>query len=146
MLYDASSKKITALLDFDWSSITHPAEEFFSGLRDIGGGVADVPKDVLAAILANDFSARPDHLTDEEITQWDAAKAWSLAAGRHGVRLPSAMAGIDKIKRLHAFSSAICPFQLSCEPMRRRLSDEAKEKKKKESVEAVVQFLEQHNF
>ncbi|KAJ6789374.1 hypothetical protein PWT90_00927 [Aphanocladium album] len=146
MLYDDSSKKITALLDFDWSVITHPAEEFFSGFRDIGGCVNDEPRGILTAILANDFSSRPDNLTEKENQQWDAASDWSAAAGRNGVKLPSDIVGVEQIKALHGFSSAICPFELSSEVMLKRLSEEGKTTKKKEALETITQFLAEHNF
>ncbi|KAJ3496688.1 hypothetical protein NLG97_g2473 [Lecanicillium saksenae] len=145
MLYDATSKKITALLDFDWSVVTHPAEEFFSGFRDIGGCIQDEPKGFQAAILANDFSSRPESLTEEENQQWRNAKDWSAAAGRNDVRLPSDIAGVEKIKTLHDFSDAICPFELSSAVMLRRLSEEAKAKKMKEVRETITEFLDNHN-
>ncbi|KAJ4153760.1 hypothetical protein LMH87_010234 [Akanthomyces muscarius] len=146
MVFDTASKKITGLLDFDWSAITHPAEEFISGFRDIGGCVDDEPKGVLAAILANDFSAEPENLPEMEAKQWDMARAWAAAAARNGVKLPGDTAGMDKIKALHDFSSAICPMELSCEPMLRRLSDDAKAKKKKESLDLIISFLEKHKY
>lgn len=146
MLFDAASKKITGLVDFDWSAITHPAEEFLSGLRDLGGCVDDEPKGILAAILANDFSVRPENLPEKETKQWDLAQVWAAAAARNGVKLPGLTAGMDKIKALHDFSSAICPMELSCEPMLRRLSDDAKAEKKKESLDLIVSFLKKHKF
>ncbi|OAR00662.1 hypothetical protein LLEC1_04825 [Akanthomyces lecanii] len=146
MLFDAESKRITALLDFDWSAITHPAEEYLSGFGDIGGCVDDKPKGILAAVLANDFSAKPKDLAEKEAKQWDMAAAWAAAAASNGVKLPCDMPGMDRIKALHDFSSAVCPMELGCEAMLRRLSDEAKAKKKQESLDFIVSFLEKYRY
>lgn len=129
-----------------WSAITHPAQEFLSGLGDLGGCVDDEPKGILAAILANDFSVKPENLPEKETRRWDMAQAWAAAAVRNGVKLPGLTAGMDKIKALHDFGSAICPMELSCEQMLRRLSDDAEAENKKESLEPIVAFLEKHTF
>lgn len=146
LLYDIATREISGFLDFDWAVVSHPAEEFFSGFRDIGGCLTDEPKGILPCILKNDFSQTPGGLSEEDLKQWEAAKAWATVASKNGVRLPSDIAGIGQIKALHDLSSAICPFELSSTVMLKRLSDDVKETKKQESQEAIAQFLESRGF
>lgn len=149
MLYDGTSKKITGLLDFDWSVITHLAEEFCSGFGDIGGSVMDSHRALVEFIVSNDFGARPGGglMTEkEDIDRWDIGKAWSTTAAKNGVTLPSDIAGIKSIKAMHDFSTALCPFALSCEPMLRRFSEEQRAVKKKAAMAVIKQFLDEQAF
>ncbi|KAJ2957513.1 hypothetical protein NQ176_g11241 [Zarea fungicola] len=149
MLYDSTSKKITGLLDFDWSAITHPAEEFCSGFGDIGGSVLDSHPALVESIVSNGFGARPGGglMTEkEDVDRWEMGKAWNATAARNGVTLPSDIAGIKSIKAMHDFSSALCPFALSCEPMLKRFSEEQRADKKKAATAAIKQFLDEQAF
>ncbi len=51
ILFDGETKRITALLDFDWTAITHPCDVFLTGLWDIWGGIGDRCQKVQENIL-----------------------------------------------------------------------------------------------
>ena len=62
ILIDPSTNKLTALLDFDFACIAHPAHEFLVSLQDLGGNVMgpygeDPTEGKLSqALLSGDFS------------------------------------------------------------------------------------------
>lgn len=101
MLYDTKSKSITALLDFDLATITNPADEFLTGLDDVGGGFAEKPPELLACLFGGDFSITLENPTDADLKKWELARSWHQIATRCGVLTPSCMRGFDKVARLH---------------------------------------------
>lgn len=101
ILYDTKSKSITALLDFDLTTITHPADEFLTGLDDVGGGFADKPPELLACLFGGDFSITLENPTDADLKKWEIARSWHQIAIHCGVVTPSSMRGFDKVVRLH---------------------------------------------
>lgn len=101
MLYDVKSKSITALLDFDLATITHPADEFLTGLDDVGGGFADKPPELLACLCGGDFSITLENPTDADLKKWELARSWHQIATCCGVVTPSCMRGFDRVVRLH---------------------------------------------
>lgn len=56
MLFDKDTKKLTAILDFDWSYISNPLDEFMCSLQDVGGNIRQEDKEIEAAILSGDFT------------------------------------------------------------------------------------------
>jgi hypothetical protein len=144
VLYDSITKRITALLDFDWSSVTHPCDEFLTGLWDIGGGIHESFKEFQPSVLTGDFNVQPEGLSDEDITKWEVAKAWNTAITRTGAVRPSSIAGVDKIQALRDLNDLLCPFMLSSEVMLRRISDEEKLKHKGETETKILKWLERY--
>ncbi|RKU42714.1 hypothetical protein DL546_003160 [Coniochaeta pulveracea] len=125
MLYDMATKRITAVMDFDWSCISHPSEEFLAGLWDIGGGPSDRVGKLLPNILSGDFSTPPtDSAPAEEMRAWEIATAWDTALAKKGTIRPSSIAGIRQVQALSTFEQLLCPFDLASEVMLKRHSDE----------------------
>lgn len=79
MLYDSATKRITGLVDFDWSAITHPIEEYLSGLWDVGGGISDRLGQIQPMVLSGNFSVQPESLSEEDLRKWEVAKAFNSA-------------------------------------------------------------------
>jgi hypothetical protein len=78
VLYDTAGRRITAVLDFDWSCVTHPAEEFLSGLWDVGGGVHERVGKLQPMVLSGDFGAGPDADSSvDEAGAWAVVRMWS---------------------------------------------------------------------
>ncbi|KAK9426611.1 hypothetical protein SUNI508_00138 [Seiridium unicorne] len=102
MLFDKDSKRLTALLDFDFASITHPVHEFFTGLWH-------------QAILSSNFGEVDNTLSSEYKAKWEVAKAWNSALATRGIIRPSSIQGIEKLEKLNDLEQALCPFQLSNE-------------------------------
>jgi hypothetical protein len=67
MLFDTAAK-VTALLDLDFSWVTHPAHEFITGLGDISGCMHLADEKVQATVLSGRFG----DLDDGEAPSLDA--------------------------------------------------------------------------
>ncbi|KAL1859654.1 hypothetical protein Daus18300_009519 [Diaporthe australafricana] len=122
MLYDPETHSVSALIDFDWAVVTHPAHEFFSGLHDLQGGThpaAGGPA-LQAAVLSGDFDDNDNTDTagttadDEEraSSAWALARAWDAALREAGGLRPSSLAGITTLESLRALEDLIAPFAL----------------------------------
>lgn len=108
--YDTGTKRITALLDFDWASVTHPAHEFFMSFHDLHGGMGEDSEKLQVAILTGDFTSGPCKEDDKEA--WEIAKLWDEAVKKHGGKRPSDFKGIQTLYMLKTFADKICPFML----------------------------------
>ncbi|KAI1100154.1 hypothetical protein F4804DRAFT_336538 [Jackrogersella minutella] len=142
VLYDSTAKRITAVLDFDWSAVTYPCDEFLTGLWDIGGGIHERNEKFLPSLLAGDFSAQPEGLSAEEVRKWEVAKAWDAALTQEGAIRPSNIAGVDRIQALKDLDDSLCPFELASDVMLKRISDEEKLRKKKEMEVKILKWIE----
>lgn len=146
MLFDTKTKRISAVLDFDWSVVTHPCDEFLTGLWDIGGGIHDSLEAFQTNIITGDFSTQPDGgLSGEDLASWDIAQVWNraLAKKKGGIIRLSEMAGVQSIRELRSLESKLCPFELSNEAMLRRMSDEQKQKRREELEGEILGWLEE---
>ncbi len=144
MLYDKASKRVTALLDFDWSCITHPAEEFLTGLWDVGGGIHERVGRLQPMILSGDFRTPPDGGSAEETRAWEIAKAWDSAVAERGGIRPSSIAGIANVQALSELEQLLCPFELASDVMLKRLSHEDKAKRRAETESKIWKWLKEH--
>ena len=148
ILYDADTKRITGLLDFDWAAVTHPCDEFLFGLWDIGGGIHERVGALQANVLSGDFSRPPEGFDsaagDEEAQRkWRTAKMWDAAlARRAGAIRPSAIAGVARIQALRDLEELLCPFVLSSQVMLNRLGDGEKAAKKAEMEGKITAWLD----
>lgn len=144
VLYDSTTKRITSVLDFDWSAVTHPCDEFLTGLWDIGGGIHERNERFLPMLLSGDFSTKPEGLSADEVRKWEVAKAWDEAIAEAGAIRPSDIAGVDRIQTLKSFGDLLCPFELTNDFMLKRKSDEEKLKKKSEMEAKMLKWLDDY--
>ncbi|KAK9784562.1 hypothetical protein SCARD494_12714 [Seiridium cardinale] len=125
---DLKSKRLTALLNFDFSSITHPVHEFFTGLWHQGGGLRSGDDEKLhAAILSSNFGE-------------------NSALATRGITRPSSIQGIEKLEKLNDLEQALCPFQLSNEVQIEELKSKSPEELEeivKEAGNRLVDLLEE---
>ncbi|KAI2463779.1 hypothetical protein F4781DRAFT_426085 [Annulohypoxylon bovei var. microspora] len=142
VLYGSTTRRITSVLDFDWSAVTHPCDEFLTGLWDIGGGIHERNERFLPMLLSGDFSTQPEGLSADEVRKWEVAKAWDKAVAEAGAIRPSNISGVDRIRALKDLEDSICPFELASEVMLKRISDEDKLRKKKETEVKILKWLE----
>ncbi|EJT79678.1 hypothetical protein GGTG_04762 [Gaeumannomyces tritici R3-111a-1] len=130
ILVDPTSGRLTALIDYDFSTVLHPSFEFFCSFsEDLGqlqGWSGDVTNESSALIKAK-AALREGKLTGtfpkdlpgsecfgegELAWDWDLAKAWEGSLEEVGAERPSTMAGIENISDLDAMLNAILPWQL----------------------------------
>jgi aminoglycoside phosphotransferase (APT) family kinase protein len=146
MLYDKATKRLTAVLDFDWSCVAHPAEEFLTGLWDIGGGLSDRVGKLLPNILSGNFPLPPEDASDDEKRNWEVAKAWNVALATRGAIRPSAIAGISQVQALAHLEQLLCPFDLASPVMLKRRSDEDNAKRLADVEKEINDWFEVHGF
>ena len=146
LLYDKDTKRITALLDFDWSAVTNPGDVFLMGLYDLWGGIGFGCEKIQANIFEGDFGAAPEGLDEEEAKKWEIAKAWDTALARAGGIRPSSVAGIRSIADLRALEGLLSPHTLTSEVMLKRISDEEKAKKRADIEAKIVAWLTEHGY
>jgi len=72
MLFDKDTKGITAILDYNWSYVSHPFDEFMFHLNDISCNITQEDNDLNTAIISGDFTS-PANLNEESAKKWDIA-------------------------------------------------------------------------
>ncbi|ODA75857.1 hypothetical protein RJ55_08498 [Drechmeria coniospora] len=145
LLFDKDSKRITAVLDFDWSFVSNPLDEFLSSLFDVGGQIDLDNSELDAAILSGDFSA-PTKLEDEAGKKWEAARAWNATAKRNGVLTPSEIQGARQIVDLLRFQNLLCPYSLANESYVKKMGEEKTTERRVQTEADLVQWLSNHGF
>lgn len=157
MLYDPSTGNITALLDYDFASILHPAYEFFRSFSDIGGrlsgrlvGTTSQEKEAAALRTAKLTGRFPSPLPvfaesgDSSTVDWELARAWEEELQKCGVKRPSTIEGIDKIANVDELLTALWPWRLTNEDFLRMNTDENQRLAVRSSSEKQVVALLEH--
>lgn len=148
MLYDTEQKKLTAILDFDWASVTNPCDEFLGGFWDLGGGIHDANASFQACIMAGDFSSAAciDDLPAEDVGKWQMGEILDAAFAQKGVIRPSTVRAAGKIRKLRELENMLCPFDLSNQVMLRRISEDAKLERKVQREQDILSWLASVGF
>lgn len=123
LLFDVSSRKISALLDFDWTTITHPCQEFFTGARDLAFGTRSKIEIYQRAILEEDFDETPEGLSDRHQEKWRTLKAWNAALAAREALRPKSITHFQQLDQLQIIEESLAPFSLVNEVMLKRASD-----------------------
>ena len=148
MLFDTESKRISAMLDFDWAAIGHPGEEFFTSFHDVKGTTRMIHSEELQkAILPGSFGdgLAKDVANEEEHEAWELARAWDAALQKHGAIRPSDIKGMVVLEKLRSFTDLLAPFELANKAMLKRRSAEDIAVMRAKTEEAIVKGLEQFN-
>lgn len=143
MLFDKGTKKITAVLDFDWSCISNPFEEFLSLLSDISCNVTLGDNKATAAILSGDFSTPPDN---EAAEIWEMAKAWYTAISNSGVVPPCEMNGVEQIRDMLRLQALLYPSKILHNSKLAQMGDERKTELRGEAERELVRWLGRYGF
>ena len=148
MLYDTEQKKLTAVLDFDWASVTNPCDEFLSGFWDLGGGIHEENTSFQTCIMTGNFSSAAglDGMPAEDVEKWELGKMLNAAFAQRGVIRPSTVKVAGEIRKLRELESMLCPFDLSNEVMLRRLSEDAKLERKAQRGRSILSWLASAGF
>jgi hypothetical protein len=131
MLYDKETMAITALLDFDFSHIASPVDEYFYSFYTIHGTLGshhdtDKTSGQLLEYQIKGFprdiaDERPDtsnerHFDDDAQADWVVASTWDNMLREKGIKTPSSLEGVgelDGIQNLYWFIQDICqPYLL----------------------------------
>ncbi|KAI3325201.1 kinase-like domain-containing protein [Xylariaceae sp. AK1471] len=128
VLYDPATGRITALLDYDFASILHPAYEFFRSFNSTGGRLSGwssdtTPQEKEAAALRNakltgQFPSPLPALVASDNgpgVDWELAQAWEDELQKLDVKRPSSIQGIDKIADVDELLGSLSPWTLANE-------------------------------
>ncbi|EFZ02038.2 Protein kinase-like protein [Metarhizium robertsii ARSEF 23] len=146
MLFDKDTKKLTAILDFDWSYISNPLDEFMCSLQDVGGNIRQEDKEIEAAILSGDFTWPPPNLDKKSVEQWQVAKAWNTAIKKCGVVSPCYIRSVDEIRNLLHLQALLCPYKLGNESILKQFDDKKRAEMRVNTEAELIQWLEKHGF
>jgi hypothetical protein len=146
MLFDKGKKRITAILDFDWSYISNPFEEFETILSEHGCNITHADNEISAAMLSGDFTTPPSNVDEEFPAKWEFAKAWNAAMKRNGVVSPSDIKGVEQIRDMVRLEKMLCPYQLSSESALKHMNGDEKTELLAMAEANIVQWLEKHGF
>ncbi|KAH8885617.1 hypothetical protein GQ53DRAFT_845296 [Thozetella sp. PMI_491] len=157
LLYDPATGRITALLDYDFSSIQHPAYEFFRSFAGNGGqltgwsGDATPEEKEAAALRGAKLTGRfPSPLPDPVPSangpgvDWELAKAWEDELQRLDVKRPSTIQGIDKLADVDEVLGSLLPWRLTNEDFLRMNQDEGQRKALRDMGESQLVGLLSH--
>ncbi|KAK0701689.1 hypothetical protein B0T26DRAFT_681813 [Lasiosphaeria miniovina] len=138
LLYDPATGRITALLDYDFSSIQHPAYEFFRSFATNGGQLCGWLDDntlqgqeaelLRNAKLSGQFPSPLPTRTDSHdgglAVDWELAQVWEEALQKLDVKRPSTIPGIDKLADADEVLGSLLPWRLANEDLLRMNQDE----------------------
>ncbi|PWY95632.1 hypothetical protein BO94DRAFT_620035 [Aspergillus sclerotioniger CBS 115572] len=143
ILIDPTTNKLTALLDFDFACIAHPAHEFLVSLQDLGGNIMgpygeDPTEGKLSqALLSGDFSE------DVSGDLWWIGKTLNEKLKERGVRRPcDMMPGMKVLKEWRALEQLICPFHLAAPFIVQKMTEEQRMGARMGAEEELVAQME----
>jgi hypothetical protein len=147
--FDSATNRITALLDFDFTHIASPANEFFYPFPSFHGILSGPfePKENEALCLAQlDGFKNPDPtLTNPEIN-YNLAKLWHSELIRLEILGPSNIEGIEEVSALYWFFLDVCPPYFLLPRLLGRTSEEQQQESKKETEARLEKYLERWGF
>lgn len=158
MLFDPVTGQITGVLDFDFSYVGHPADEFLAySFSDMGCSLGQASPALRHAILSGDFtfhgagaeSIKSNTTAGGKESQDDAdtfavASAFFTALADKGGYVPSNIAGMETLEALRDVEAMLAPFALSMLVMieRARAKGVDLDAKRAEAEEKLVEWLE----
>lgn len=147
MLFDKKTNKVTAVLDFDFATVSHPFEEFTSmSLTDIGGNVGDEDSGITRAILSGDFITPPAEKDQESTKEWELAKTWNTALQESTALAPSQIVRVDGIRDLLQLQRLLCPYRLSSASALEELDEKRRSELRAKAEAELLGWLEKHGF
>ncbi|KAK2042426.1 hypothetical protein LZ31DRAFT_585896 [Colletotrichum somersetense] len=147
MLFDKNAKKVTAVLDFDFASISHPFEEFISmSFSYTGGHVGDGNTAIDRAIISGDFTTPPADLGEKSAKEWEFGKMWNTALRESAAFAPSQIEGVDRIRDLMRLQSLLCLYRLSSVPAAEELDDERRVRLREKAEAELIGWLAKHGY
>ncbi|KAK9386022.1 aminoglycoside phosphotransferase [Lipomyces mesembrius] len=154
LLFDTSTYRLTAVLDFDFTHIGAPISEWLFSFWDIDGllpGSAD-PMGPLRNWLLNGFpqggliSSNDRNVPETLEPQFTIAAAWDKALAEAGVKKPSTISGADTTADIWWFSQELCQAYWFMESFLARKTPEQLSKMKESSEKSLDAYLVQWGF
>lgn len=151
ILYEPTSMRITALLDYDFSCISHPSYEFLCSFNGHAGqflgwsGDEDSEQLALHEAQLHGFPS-PLPVSIKDGVDWEAAKVWEDELERAQVQRPRTMEGIDKVADIDATLQGITPWRVTNPDMMRIQSEEVIVNCRNEGEKNLMKMLQRLGF
>ncbi|KAI1078276.1 phosphotransferase enzyme family-domain-containing protein [Whalleya microplaca] len=151
LLFDASTHRITALIDYDFACIMHPSYEFLRSFDGAGGqfrGWSGDEAGEQAALRKAKLHGFPSPLPQsiEDGVNWEIAKAWEDELEKQDVKRPATIEGIDKVADVDSILRTILPWRVSNSDILRMQSEKVIMECKEDNEKQLVQLLERLGF
>lgn len=146
LLYDKESKKVTALLDFDFASINHPVEEhYFASFSDVGGGLRALSPAMYPCVMSDNFEQQPANSSDKDKKIWDKAKYWNAAIAERNVLRPKSLPGVEKIEALRRLEESLSKMRQDKTALLEKYPDMDGKQSETGPLAIVLQLLDAHH-
>ncbi|OBT60802.1 hypothetical protein VE03_09897 [Pseudogymnoascus sp. 23342-1-I1] len=129
ILFDGTSNRITALIDYDFACISHPSYEFLRSFDRAGsqfrGWSSDEASEAMALRNAK-LHGFPSPLppTTVDGVKWEVVKAWEDELEKLYVKRPRNMRGIKKVADVDTVLRSILPWRVNNSDILQRQSEE----------------------
>lgn len=150
VLFDAEKGTITGLVDFDFASISHPCQEFFSSFQDVGGNTSGgrgpfaSDERFVTSLLSGSYDI--DGIPSELEDAWSVAKTWDKALSDKNVLKPSQISGIATLAQVGKLEGLLCPLRLVHPVFLKKMTDEDKTHARAKAEGELVRCLESLGF
>lgn len=151
ILFDPDTFKVTALLDFDFTHIASPSDEFFYSFPDFHGIVPGPfeREDLLQLRKAqlNSFSNVGDQSRSNSAdVSWEVAEMWQNSLRQQSAKGPGDLKGTDELSCIYWFLLDVCPpFFLRPRWLKRR-TGEQQLAAKREVAENLDKYLQRWGY
>jgi hypothetical protein len=152
ILFDPKSNRHTAILDFDFTHIASPADEYFYSFPSfhglLMGPLESEEMKALRQATLNSFTSSAYIPTEgkESEVNWELAKMWYEEIEKLGVLNPANIAGIGELAALYWFSTDVSPPYFVMERWLNRKNVEERQEAKKEVEENLEKYLQRWGF
>ncbi|KAK9427749.1 kinase-like domain-containing protein [Lipomyces doorenjongii] len=154
ILIDPTTLHLTALLDFDFSHIASPADEFFYSFSLVHGILTgpfeEAEMELLRAAQLHGFAKigeLPSSASgDDSPVDWEVAKIWDEELTSAGVKKPSNITGIEELAELYWFCIDVCPPFFEMPRWLARRTPEQQKKAKNGAKACLVKYLNRWNI
>ncbi|KAK6224447.1 hypothetical protein QIS74_02774 [Colletotrichum tabaci] len=146
LLFDPSTLRVTALLDFDFSYVGTVADEFMGfSFGNLCGGTLPGPFEsgsqlALRRAMLTGFSESHPVVGASEV-QWDIAETWDKELARAGAARPCTIFRFEEIANIYWLQDKVSPFELDNPMMRKRMAAEQVEETRSRTEKLIAEFL-----
>lgn len=150
MLFDVESNRLTALLDFDFSHVATPADEYFYSMGLLGhillGPLEEGPMQQWVKCLLNGCDGNMPTAEESADVAWGTMKMLSEEFARAGVRRPQDIKGIGELAGVKWFLEAVFPPYFASPRWLSRRTPEQVEKIRKNQESQVNAYLQRWGY
>ncbi|WQF82783.1 Putative aminoglycoside phosphotransferase, protein kinase-like domain superfamily [Colletotrichum destructivum] len=146
LLFDPSTLRVTALLDFDFSYVGTVADEFMGfSFGNLCGGTLPGPFEsgtqlALRRAMLTGFPETHLVVGSSEV-QWDIAETWDKELARAGAARPCKISRFEEIANIYWLQDRVSPFELDNPMMRKRMTAEQLEETRSRTENLIAEFL-----